>query len=234
MSTQLLREVNQKLFVHQVTLRTVWQQAAASRHAADHAFHSNRGCEAGDEETARFQDTPRAAHHGSKAIVVAREVEDGAGDHDIGEGTREGHLFDGFHAKVAGRERRRERCGEAAYGLHGLRIGIDAKNLITFAEEIDEVAAGTTSSIEDPHPRHDAAAEELIEEVDIDLAELLLESEHGYLTMIRDTSNLQVAGSTAKLDIAPSGFDEADSLKAALEFPKKLRLRPMPMFFKGV
>src|SRR5271155_3212435 len=101
-------------------------------------FHSNRGCEAAEKEAARFHDTPRAVHHGSKAIVIAREVEDGAGDYDVREGAWEGCFFDGFHAKVAGWKGRRKRCREAAYGLYGLRVGIDAKDLVAFPEEIDE------------------------------------------------------------------------------------------------
>jgi hypothetical protein len=194
LSAQLSCEVDQKRFVHQVALRTVRQQAAAARHGLYQMFHSNRGCEAAEKETAWFHDAPRAVYHSPKVIVISREVEYGAGDYDVGEGAREGRFFDGLRAKVAGWQSRRKRCGEAAYGLYGLQVRIDAKNLEAFPEEIDQVPAGATSGIEDAHAGQDTAAEELIEEVDIDLSELLLESGQGHLTMVRDAESSAKSG----------------------------------------
>jgi hypothetical protein len=63
---------------------------------------------------------------------------------------------------------------------------IGAEDLVPFAEEIDEIAAGAASGVEDSHAGHDVAAKDLIEEVDVDLAELLLEGGHGFKRMIQD------------------------------------------------
>ena len=64
------------------------------------------------------------------------------------------------------------------------RVGIDAEDLVAFAEEIDEVAAGAATCVEYTHSGCNPATQQLIEQVDIDGAELLVEGSHWYL-MIR-------------------------------------------------
>ena len=59
--------------------------------------------------------------------------------------------------------------------LDGVGVVVDGEDLVAFAEEIDEVAAGAAAGVEDSHAGDDVAAEELVEEVDVDGAELLLE-----------------------------------------------------------
>ena len=58
------------------------------------------------------------------------------------------------------------------------RIGIHAMDVVVFAEEIGKVAAGAASGIEDTHVRGDSAAKQLVEEINIDGAELLAEAGH--------------------------------------------------------
>lgn len=53
-------------------------------------------------------------------------------------------------------------------------FGIGGVNFIAFAHEIDDIVAAAATSVEDAHAGRDVAAEELIKEVDIDIAELLL------------------------------------------------------------
>jgi hypothetical protein len=63
---------------------------------------------------------------------------------------------------------------------------IGAEDLVAFAEEVDEIAPGAAARVEDSHAGHDVVAKDLIEEVDVDLAELLLEGGHRFKRMIQD------------------------------------------------
>jgi hypothetical protein len=76
--------------------------------------------------------------------------------------------------------------GESAGLCDGGGTLIGAEDLVAFAEEIDEIAAGAASGVEDSHAGHDVSAKDLVEEVDVDLAELLLEGGHGFKRMIQD------------------------------------------------
>ena len=59
--------------------------------------------------------------------------------------------------------------------LNGVWIDIACKYAAAFSQEIHKIASEAAAGVEDAHAGRDAAAEELIEEVDVDLAELGLE-----------------------------------------------------------
>ena len=63
--------------------------------------------------------------------------------------------------------------------LDGGGVLVGGEDLVAFAEEVDEIATGAAAGVEDTHAGVDVAAEELVEEVDVDVAELLLECGHG-------------------------------------------------------
>ncbi len=114
-------------------------------------------------------------------------MQHGATQDHISEGIGERHRFDLLEAEVGGRERGGKLGAQGADGLEGFGIPISGDDLITFAEESDEVASGAAPGVEEEQAGGDAAAEELIEQVDVDGAELGLKSEHGgILLMIRD------------------------------------------------
>ena len=56
-------------------------------------------------------------------------------------------------------------------GRHGLRVGVHAKNVVPLAEQVEEIAAITATGVEDAHAGDYAATEQLVKEVNIDLAE---------------------------------------------------------------
>ena len=55
---------------------------------------------------------------------------------------------------------------------------VGGEDLEPGAEQIHEISAGPGASIEHPHARRDPPAQQLIEEIDVDLAEGGLEVEH--------------------------------------------------------
>ncbi len=169
-------EAEEKSRVDEVALDAVGGEEAAAVDAL--VLHANGGGEAAEEEAAGFQDSPDVAEHGCEVLVVAREVEHGTAEHDVGEGVREGHRFDGLDAEVVWRNGRGQRCGEGADALDGSRVFIDAEDLVSLAQKVDEVATEATAGIEDAHAGRYAAALELIEEVDVDGAELFLKRGH--------------------------------------------------------
>src|SRR6185436_2824297 len=103
-----------------------------------------------------------------------------------GAGIVERHMFDRFDSKILSRKRGRERAREVADVLDGVRVRIRSINFVPFAQEIDKVAAGTASGIQDSHSGRDAAFQKLVEKIDVDLAELLLKRGRGHF----DKSNV--------------------------------------------
>ena len=56
-----------------------------------------------------------------------------------------------------------------------IRVGVIAADVEAFPEQIHEIAAAAASGIEHAHARGDASAQQLIEHVDVDVAELVLQ-----------------------------------------------------------
>lgn len=92
--------------------------------------------------------------------------------------------MDRFDAKVFGRKSGAQRCGESAGLLDRGGVLIDGEDLVSLAQKIDEVAAGAAACVEDSHAGCDVFAEELIEDVDVDGAELRLKGRHRSSVMI--------------------------------------------------
>jgi len=58
--------------------------------------------------------------------------------------------------------------------LHSLRIRIDGDYFAAFAHQVNQVPSETCAGIQHAHRRGDVSAQNLIEQVNVDLAELLL------------------------------------------------------------
>jgi hypothetical protein len=107
-------------------------------------------------------------------IRVAREVEHGAIDDDVREGIWKRHRFHGLHSKIIDGKRRRQGSGQSARVLNQIRISVHAEHLVPISQKVNEVPPGTASDVQDSHPGPDSAAQELVEKIDVDLAELLM------------------------------------------------------------
>ena len=112
-------------------------------------------------------------------MIVARKVEDGTADDYVSEVVAERHGFNWFSAEVGGREVGGEGSCDLTYFDDCGWIGVYAEDLVAGAKKIDQIAAGATTCVKDAHAGSDAACQELIEEIDIDLAELGVEVSHG-------------------------------------------------------
>ena len=92
----------------------------------------------------------------------------------VGKGAR----LDRLRAEVRLGEPRREAAHERAYAPDCSGIGIHGAQVIALLQEEDEVASAAATRVEDSHPWRDAAAQDLVEQVDVDLAEEGIEVEH--------------------------------------------------------
>jgi hypothetical protein len=125
-----------------------------------------------------FRTPPRAAEHSRELLVVGREMQHGAADHRVREGIREGHALDRLGAKVGRRKLRGETRRQPLHGGNRIDIQVDRKHLVASSEQVDEVAPRTAARVEDPHRRRQASTQQLVEEVDVDLAKLRFKVSH--------------------------------------------------------
>jgi hypothetical protein len=140
---------------------------------------SDDGGETAEEEAAGFQHAPEIMQHGVEVSVVSAEVEDGAAEDEVEGGVGIGDGLDGFDAEVFGREMGSKGGCEGSGLGDGVGVLVGREDFVAFAEEIDEVASRTAAGVQDTHAGVDVAAEQLVEEIDIDVAKLFLEGEHG-------------------------------------------------------
>jgi hypothetical protein len=82
-------------------------------------------------------------------------------------------MFDIFDPKIRHRKRGRELPRERTYAFYGLWVRIRAVHFLPFPQEIDEVSTGAASGVQYSHSTQDAVFQKLVEEINVDLAELL-------------------------------------------------------------
>jgi hypothetical protein len=97
-------------------------------------------------------------------------------NHNIGKGVGEGHPLNAPNLKVVWRESGSERSGKLSYMLNAIAVEIECKDLATFAQQVYQVAPIPTSRIKNTHPRCDVPSQNLIENIDVNLSKLLLNS----------------------------------------------------------
>ena len=74
--------------------------------------------------------------------------------------------------EVVSGQRGSELRGDGFDSTDLVRVHVDAEDLCSAAHQVMGVAASTASRIQHPHLRPDPSAEQLVEEVDIDIAEV--------------------------------------------------------------
>jgi hypothetical protein len=107
-------------------------------------------------------------------LLISSEVKYRATDHNVGKGIWEGNSLNGSNLKVVCRESGSERSGELSYMLNAIAIQIECKDLATFTQEVYQVAPVPTASIKNAHSRRDVPAQNLIENIDVNVSKLLL------------------------------------------------------------
>ena len=99
---------------------------------------------------------------------------------------RERERFQILGTEVLPRKPRGQRRGHSPYFVDRPNIGICAEYLVALPQHPHQIPAGTAACIEDAHTGLDLAAQYLIEEVNINGAELLLKTRHGSPSIVGD------------------------------------------------
>ena len=106
-------------------------------------------------------------------MLVVGEVQNGTADHGVHAPVGMRKLRDIGDGEVGGREGGSEARGELANDVDRGRLAIDTVTLEAMLQQVDEIAPVAAAGIEDARPRIKPAAQDLIEEIDVDVAELL-------------------------------------------------------------
>ncbi len=95
-------------------------------------------------------------------------------NHDIGKLAWEGHFLNEAHSEILRRQPGSERCCELTDVLNSRGIRVHCKHLAAFAKQVNEIPAISAPGVKHAHALVDVSAQDLIEDVNIDLAELFL------------------------------------------------------------
>lgn len=107
-------------------------------------------------------------------LLISSEVKYRATDDNIDKGVREGYLFNGSNLKIFCRESSSQRSGKPSYVLYAIAVLIECKYLAAFAQQMDQIAPISASSIKNTHSRCDVPSQNLIEDINVDMSKLLL------------------------------------------------------------
>jgi hypothetical protein len=172
-SVHMLGQPHQLCLVDEEPLLSVFDAVDVGSEGLE--VHADAGAQPAEEQAAGTEDSPELRYHGEEVGFVACKVEDGAADDYVGEVVGEVQLFDWAYAEVACWQCRGKLGGQRPYVGDGLGARVDSVDLGSFAEKMDEVSAVAAAGVEDAHAGCDVAAQDLVEDVDVDLAELLLQ-----------------------------------------------------------
>ena len=105
--------------------------------------------------------------------LVTREVQHRIADHGIGKAICKRHVLDRSDREVRRRKPGRKLVGQGAHMLDCLGVGIDPEHLGTGTQQPHQIASVATARVDDPHAPVQVSAQNLVEHVNVDLAELL-------------------------------------------------------------
>ena len=125
-------------------------------------------------------------------------MEHGVADDDVEPGVGERHALDGVEPDLFQREAWRQRRSHLAHVDDRLRVLVDGVDVEALAQEVHEVASAAAAGVEHAHAWTDAAAEQLIEQVDVDVTELRLQIHQTARRVTRQRSRCRRASATRR------------------------------------
>jgi hypothetical protein len=148
-------------------------------HVAPHApdgrreagFEADARREPREEQAAWREDAPELPHHRVEVRAVAREVQEGAGNHGVHRSVGPRQLLHSALCDVRGRQPRRQPREEAGDARDRGRLGVDREHLESLRQEVRQVPPPAASGIEHPRPGIEPPPRKLVEQVDVDVAE---------------------------------------------------------------
>ena len=107
-------------------------------------------------------------------LIIPRKMEHGRTDHYVRETVGKRHSFNGANLKILRRQSRRQRCRELANVFNTFSILVHGKDLTALAKQMNQIAPVTAAGVEHAHSGRNVPAQDLVEDININLSELLL------------------------------------------------------------
>ena len=184
----------QHRLVDDEALRSVGEAHAPAGRAHQPLESDGRG-EPREEQPVGREHAPHLLEHAAEMRGIGREMQDGAADHGVHAVVFPRKVVELGHLEILRRQPRRKGRGECSNARDGGAFPIDAEAGEAVAEKVDQIASIARAGVHHSGAAVEAALQNLIEEVDVDLAELRPE--------IRARSQLHV--STREGSWPPSG-----------------------------
>ena len=156
----LIFDVVEEGGVGEVAFAAVEGAVATASEGFDLVFDADGGGEAGEEDAAGFEEAEEVFEHGLEVGVVGGEVEDRVADDDVEGGVGEGEVFNRGQVEFFG-----WKIGDR------LGMDVDGGDVVTFVDEVVDVATGAAAGVEDAHAGLDAASQDLVNQVNICVAQ---------------------------------------------------------------
>ena len=124
-------------------------------------------------QAAGREHAPHLLHHPAEVIAILREMQHGAAHHGLHAPRVLRQMVETANREVVRRQRRRMERRQLPDARDGRCLSIDAVAFETVPQEVHEVAAVAAPCVEHPAAPIKASARDLVEQVDVDLAEHL-------------------------------------------------------------
>jgi hypothetical protein len=110
-------------------------------------------------------------------LLISSEVKHGTRDYGICKAIWKRHPVNSANLEVFCRQSGANRSGQAPHMLHSFGVHVEREHLAAFTKKIDEISSIATSGIENAHARCEVPAQNLVEDIDVNLSKLLLKAE---------------------------------------------------------
>ena len=169
------RQPDEHRLVHNETIGSV-RQACLPAGGTDCLLESDVRSDPREQETSARQHAPELTDHRVEVVLVLSKVQHRAAHHGMHALVGIRKLREIGNDEVRRGQLRRETRRCLANDIDCRRFAVHAVAVNAALQQIDQVAAIATASIEHALPTIESATQDLVEEIDVDVAELLPQS----------------------------------------------------------
>jgi hypothetical protein len=137
-------------------------------------FETDAGSQTREEQAARRQHPPHLTQHRRERPFVAREMEHGAADDRVGRLVRPWERLDRRLLNLIRGQGRIQRLRQLPHRANSGSIVIHGAHIEAVTQKEQQIASASAAGVEDAAAAIEPAAKQLIEKVDVYVAELAL------------------------------------------------------------
>ena len=162
--------LDQGPFVNDEAFRTI-REANAAGGGRELTLEADARCQSREQQPTWCKQPPELVEHGSEITFIAGEVQHGAADDRVDGGIGPRERIKRPAVRVVGGNRHVQGRGEPANPVDRHRVGVGDTDVEPVLEEERQVPSATAAGIEHAPPAVESAAQQLVEEIDVDLSE---------------------------------------------------------------